>query len=135
VSDKGVVDGGWNGGGIVASSSSTEFALPSGPNGVKAPVLARGQLAELIERLLGELEDVVGDSQAVVVKDGEEVVRVDASTWSVRHEEPAFTGWCKCVNIKVAFTLVVRPRCLHNHNPALNESDRDGTVAQHGKMK
>jgi hypothetical protein len=70
--------------GMVASSSSTELALPRGPNGINASVLARGQLAELIERLLGELQDVVGDSQGViVVKDGKEVVRVDASTWRI----------------------------------------------------
>ena len=51
------------------------WTLPRSPYGVKAPVLARGQLAELIERLLGKVEDVVGDSQGiVVVKDGKEVV-------------------------------------------------------------
>jgi len=61
--------------GWVASSSSTELALPRSPNGVKTPVLARGQLAELIERLLRELEDVVGNGEGVVVvKDGEKVV-------------------------------------------------------------
>jgi hypothetical protein len=122
--------------GMVASSSSTELALPRGPNGVNAPVLARGQLAELIERLLGELQDVVGDSQGVVVvKDGKEVVRVDASTWRIRHEEHAFAGRRKRVNVEVAFTLVVWSRCLHNRNPALNESNRNRTVAQHGKME
>ena len=139
---------------IFASGSSSELALPRGPYGVKAPVLARGQLAELIERLLGELEDVVGDSQGVVVvKDGEEVVRVDASTRRIRHEERALAGRSKCVNVKEAFTLVVWSRCwkenmstekndrhktgrltLHNHNPALNESNRNRPVAQHGKM-
>ena len=143
---------------MVASSSSTELALPRGPYGVKAPVLARGQLAELIERLLGELEDVVGDSQGVVVvKDGKEVVRVDASTRRIRHKEHALAGRSKCVNVKVAFTLVVWSRCwkkkneekmsylkndrqkkngrltLHNHHPTLNESNRNRTVAQHGK--
>jgi len=112
------------------SSSSTELALPRGPNGVKASVLARGQLAEFIVRLLGELEDVVGDSQGVVVvEDGEEVVRVDASTRRIRHEEHAFARRCKRVNIEVTFTLVVWSRCLHNHDPALNESNRDRTVA------
>ena len=49
---------------MVASGSSSELALPRGPYGVKAPVLARGQLAELIERLLGKLEDVVGIARA-----------------------------------------------------------------------
>ena len=84
------------------------WTLPHGPYGVKAPVLARGQLAELIERLLGELEDVVGDSQGVVVvKDGKEVVRVDASTWRIRHKECALAGRSKCVNVEVAFTLVM----------------------------
>ena len=96
---------GWN-----CRSSSTELALPRGPNGVKAPVLARGQLAELIVRLLGELEDVVGDSQGVVVvKDGEEVVRVDASTWRIRHEERALARRCERINVKETFTLVVWP--------------------------
>ena len=98
--------------GIAASSSSTELALPRGPNGVKASVLARGQLAELIERLLGELEGVVGDGQGVVVvKDGEEVIRVDTSTWRIRHEEHALAGRCKRINVEIAFTLVVWPRC------------------------
>jgi hypothetical protein len=98
--------------GMVASSSSTELALPRGPNGVNASVLARGQLAELIERLLGELQDVVGDSQGViVVKDGKEVVRVDASTWRIRHEEHALAGRSKGVDVEVSFTLVVWSRC------------------------
>lgn len=116
------------------TSSSTELALPRGPNGIKAPVLARGQLAELVVRLLGELEDVVGDSQGVVVvvKNGEEIVRVDASTWRIRYEERTLARRSERVNVEVAFTVVVWPRCLHNHNPALNESNRDGTVAQHG---
>jgi hypothetical protein len=98
--------------GMIASNSSTELALPRGPNRVKASVLARGQLAELIERLLGELQDVMGDSKGVVVvKDGKEVVRVDASTWGIRHEEHTLAGRSKCVNVEVAFTLVVWSRC------------------------
>lgn len=102
----------WDGFDADRLSSSTELALPRGPNGVKAPVLARGQLAELIVRLLGKFEDVVGDSQGVVViEDGEEVVRVDAGTWRVRNEEIALARRRKRVDIQVTFTLVVWPRC------------------------
>ena len=102
---------------LLPTSSSTELALPRGPNGVKAPVPARGQLAELIVRLLGEFEDVVRDSQGVVVvEDGEEVVRVDASTWRIRDEEHALARWSKRVDVEVTFTLVVWPRCWREKN-------------------
>jgi hypothetical protein len=90
-----------------------ELALPGSPHSVKAPVLARRQLAELVIRLLGKFEDVMGDGQAViVVEHSEKVIRVDTSTRCVRYEEGAIRsfGRGKCVDIKVALKLVVWPR-------------------------
>jgi len=74
-----------------ASSASAEFALPCSPDGVETPVApARRPHAEFIVCLLGELEDVVGNGEAVVVvEDGEKVVRADAGTWGVGNEEGA----------------------------------------------
>jgi len=80
---------GW---GPTTGASSAEFALPCSPDGVETlAALARRQHAEFVVCLLGELEDVVGDGQGVVlvVKDGEKVVRADAGIWGVGNEEGA----------------------------------------------
>jgi hypothetical protein len=92
---------------------SAELALPGSPHSVKAPVLARGQLAELVIRLLGKFEDVVGDGQdVIVVEHSEKVIRVDTSTRCVRYEEGAIriVRRGKCVHVKVSFTFIMRPR-------------------------
>jgi len=116
---------------------SAEFALPSSPDGVETlAVLARRQHVEFVVGLLGKLEDVVGNGQAVVlvVEDGEKVVRGDAGTWGVGNEEGAagVVRGCEGVHVKIAFTLVVWPGRLNDHNSALDDGNRDGTVAQHG---
>jgi hypothetical protein len=138
--------------------SSAELALPRGPDGIKALAPAGRQLAELVVCLLGELEGVAGDGQGVVVvKDGKKVARVDAGTWGVGDEEGAAAVARRRhegVHIKITLTLVVWSRrysemnqytkstratrlvvlTLDDHDPALNESDCDGTVAQHSGL-
>jgi len=113
---------------------SAELALPRGPDGIKALAPAGRQLAELVVCLLGELEDVAGDGQGVVViKDGKKVARVDAGTWGVRGEEGA-AGVARRregVHVEVTLTLVVWSRRLDDHDPALDKSNCNGTVAQH----
>jgi len=49
------------------NTPSAELALPRGPDGVQAPAPAGGQLAELVVRLLGELEDVAGEGEGVAL--------------------------------------------------------------------
>ena len=74
-------------------------------------MLARRQLAVLVVRLLRELEDIVGDGHGfLVVEDGEKVIRVDASTGCVRHEECALARRSERVNVEITLALVVRPR-------------------------
>jgi len=78
----------------------------------------------------------VGDDQGVfVVEHGKKIVRVDTSTWRVRYEEGAVRAVRrgKRVHVEVAFTLVVWPRGLNDHNTTLHESNCDRTVAQHGR--
>jgi len=123
--------------GLVVNTPSAELALPRGPDGVQAPAPAGGQLAELVVRLLGELEDVAGEGEGVVVlEDGEEVVRVDAGAGDGGHEEGAAAVTVarggEGVYVEVALALVVWARCLDDHDSALDESDCNGTVAQHG---
>jgi len=127
------------GGGWVSSSGepSAELALPRGPDGIKALALAGRQLAELVVCLLGELEDVAGDGQGVVViKDGEKVARVDAGTWGVGDEEGAagVTRRREGVHVEETLTLVVWSRRLDDHDPALDKSNCNGTVAQHDEV-
>jgi len=77
----------------------------------------------------------VGDGQVVIViKDGKKVAGVDAGTWGVRDEEgaTAATRRREGVHVKVTLTFVVWSRRLNDHDPTLDESNRNGTVAQHG---
>jgi len=114
---------------------STELALPRCPDGIKAFALAGRELAELIIRLLGKFEGVAGNGQDVfVIEDGEEVPRVDASTWDVGYEEgaTAVIRRHEGVHVEELLTLVVWSRRLDAHDPALDKSNCNGTVAQHG---
>lgn len=100
---------------------SAKLALPRGPHGVEASstALARRELAELVVGLLGELEDVLGDGHGVVVvvKDGEEVVRVDAGARRVRDAEgaAAVARWGEGVDVEVTLALVVWSRRCKGH--------------------
>jgi len=69
----------------------------------------------------------------VIVEHSEKVVRVDTSAWRVRYEEGAvrIIRRGKCVHVEVTFRLVVGPRGLDDHNPTLDESNCNGSVAQH----
>jgi len=120
---------------FVEPQSSAELALPRGPDGIKALAPAGRQFAELVVCLLGELEGVAGDGQGVViVKDGKKVARVDAGTWGVGDEESATAVARRRregVHVKKTLTLVVWSRRLDDHDPALDESNCNGTVAQH----
>lgn len=92
---------------------SAELALPRGPDGIKAFALAGRELAELVKCLLGKFEGVAGNGQGVIViKDGEEVARVDAGTWGIGDEEgaTAVTRRHKGVHVEVSLTLVVWSR-------------------------
>jgi len=119
---------------------SAKLALPRGPHGVEASgaLARRRELAELVVGLLGELEDVLGDGHGVVVvvKNGQEVVRVDAGARRVRDAEgaAAVARWGEGVDVEVTLALVVWSCRLDDHDSALDESDSNGTVAQHVEM-
>jgi len=123
---------------VASRRRSAKLALPRGPHGVETSTLARRELAKLVVGLLGELEDVVGDGHhalVVFVKDGEEVVRVDAGAGSVGDAKSATAvarlGWGEGVDVEETLALVVRSRRLDDHDSALDECDSNGTVAQH----
>ena len=100
-------------GGYPVLGPLAKLALPRGPDGVKTLAPAGRQLAELVVCLLGELEGVTGNGHGlVVVKDGEKVARVDASTWRVGDEEgaAAVARRHEGVHVKVTLTLVVWSR-------------------------
>ena len=100
---------------------SAKLALPRGPHGVEASstALARGELAEFVIILLGELEDILGDGHGVVVvvKYGEEVVRVDAGARRVRDAEgaAAVARRGEGVDVEVTLALVVWSRRCKDH--------------------
>ena len=143
---------------LVEPLSSAELALPRGPDGIKTLAPAGRQFAELVVCLLGELEGVAGDGHGVViVKDGKKVARVDAGTWGVGDEEGAAAVARRRregVHVKVTLALVVWSRrysemnkytestratrlavlTLDDHDPALDESNCNGTVAQHSGL-
>ena len=92
---------------------SAELALPGGPDGIKAFALAGRKFAELFKCLLGKFEGVAGNGQdVVVIKDGEEVARVDAGRWDIGHEKgaSAVTRRHKSVHVEESLTLVVWSR-------------------------
>ena len=105
----------WNGRSPTSSVPLTELSLPRGPDGIKAFGLAGRELAELIICLLGKFEGVAGNGQdVVVIKDGEEIARIDAGTWDVGYEESA-TAVIRLrrhegIHVEVLLTLVVWSR-------------------------
>jgi hypothetical protein len=119
------------------TGDSAEFALPRSPDGIESPVtLAGRQLAEFVVCLLGELEDVVGNGQAVVpvVEDGEKVVRADARARGVGNEEGT-TGVARGgegVHVKVALALVVRPQRCDGTGISMELWIKDGGVGAAG---
>src|SRR5260221_4172521 len=89
-----------------ASGRSAKLAIRRSSHDIETSTLARGELAKLVVGLLGELEDVVGDGHdAVFVKDGEKVVRVDAGAGSVGDAKGATAvarlGWGEGVDVEV----------------------------------
>jgi hypothetical protein len=69
---------------------SAVLTLPRGPDGIKVFALVRRELAELVKCLLGKFKGAAGNGQGVIIiKDGEEVTRVDAGTWGIKGEEGA----------------------------------------------
>jgi hypothetical protein len=96
---------------------SAELSLPRGPDSIKAFGLAGRELAKLVVCLLREFKGIVGDSQDVVVlKDGEEIARVDADTWDVGYEEcaTAATRRGEGVHVQITLTLVMWSRSYLN---------------------
>ncbi len=92
---------------------SAELSLPRGPDSIKALGLAGRELAKLVVCLLGEFEGIMGNGQGVVIlKDSEEVARVDAGTWDIGYEEcaTAATRWGEGVYVQITLTLVVWSR-------------------------
>jgi hypothetical protein len=97
----------------MSGGPSAELALPGGPDGIKAFALAGREFAELFKCLLGKFEGVTGNGHGVIViKDGEEVARVDAGRWDVGDEEgaTAVARRHEGVHVEVSLTLVVWSR-------------------------